>query len=432
MLGKKTRFDGMGLAVVALLWPTVCLGQATLRTVFVANSVSDEITPFTIHADGTLDLVNTFATSDWPTPIAVSPDGRFLAVTHASSASVELLKVFAIAADSSLSEIASTSITDAPLAVVWLTNTAVALTESSYGGTNNVHVWELDPLGGTLTHIDQEYTGGFNTYLALRPDRAFLYAQDSYDNMIRWFSVGNDGLLKPESSISTGALFPLDMAITPDGAYLYAGCGISGDGNRVLGFSINAPTGALTPLAGSPFGSSGESPAYLATSPDGDWLFVGHGTDATVRTFAIAGGGSIAETGFFFDVGLQGTIGDVVTMSHLLFITDESTAIDGIAGLYSFEVHPDGTFTTVAPIYDTLGTRPEAMAVWIPPAIPGDMNCDGVVNNGDIPYFVAALSDPDAYVADYPGCEVMHADVDGDGSVNNADIPEFVALLTGK
>jgi len=64
-------------------------------------------------------------------------------------------------------------------------------------------------------------------------------------------------------------------------------------------------------------------------------------------------------------------------------------------------------------------------------AVPGDMDCDGVVNNADIPAFVLALTDPDGYTSQYPGCDLMLGDVDGDGEFNNADIPAFVELLTG-
>jgi hypothetical protein len=62
---------------------------------------------------------------------------------------------------------------------------------------------------------------------------------------------------------------------------------------------------------------------------------------------------------------------------------------------------------------------------------PGDLNCDGVVNNFDIDPFVLALSQPGAYAAAYPDCPIENADIDGDGVVNNFDIDPFVALLAG-
>ena len=61
----------------------------------------------------------------------------------------------------------------------------------------------------------------------------------------------------------------------------------------------------------------------------------------------------------------------------------------------------------------------------------GDVNCDGLVNAFDIDPFVLALSDPDAYAAAFPECDIAHADVNDDGLVNAFDIDPFVLVLTG-
>jgi hypothetical protein len=61
----------------------------------------------------------------------------------------------------------------------------------------------------------------------------------------------------------------------------------------------------------------------------------------------------------------------------------------------------------------------------------GDLNCDGVVDNFDIDPFVLALTDPEAYAAAFPDCDINNADTNGDGLVNNFDIDAFVALLSG-
>jgi len=65
---------------------------------------------------------------------------------------------------------------------------------------------------------------------------------------------------------------------------------------------------------------------------------------------------------------------------------------------------------------------------------PGDLNCDGVVNNADIPAFVMGLSQPANWDAIYgTSCDLLcGGDANEDGSFNNADIPAFIDLLTGK
>ncbi len=61
----------------------------------------------------------------------------------------------------------------------------------------------------------------------------------------------------------------------------------------------------------------------------------------------------------------------------------------------------------------------------------GDLNCDGVLDFGDINPFVLTLTDPAAYEATFPNCDILNADIDGDGTVDFADINPFVALLVG-
>ncbi|MGD8451558.1 MAG: hypothetical protein PVJ57_07040 [Phycisphaerae bacterium] len=66
--------------------------------------------------------------------------------------------------------------------------------------------------------------------------------------------------------------------------------------------------------------------------------------------------------------------------------------------------------------------------------VPGDLNCDGTVDNFDIRAFVVALTatppDYPEYYALYPDCDHMLGDVNNDGAVDNFDISPFVDLLS--
>ena len=59
----------------------------------------------------------------------------------------------------------------------------------------------------------------------------------------------------------------------------------------------------------------------------------------------------------------------------------------------------------------------------------GDLNCDGVVDFGDINPFVLILSNFTAWQQTYPGCPPQNGDIDGNGSVGFEDINPFVALI---
>jgi hypothetical protein len=62
---------------------------------------------------------------------------------------------------------------------------------------------------------------------------------------------------------------------------------------------------------------------------------------------------------------------------------------------------------------------------------PGDLNCDGTIDMGDINPYVLALTNPAAYQATYPDCDVLNADLNGDGEVDFGDINPFVSVITG-
>ncbi len=63
-------------------------------------------------------------------------------------------------------------------------------------------------------------------------------------------------------------------------------------------------------------------------------------------------------------------------------------------------------------------------------ALPGDVNCDGVVNALDIDPFVLVLTDPGGYAEQYPQCDPASADINGDGALDAFDVDPFIELLT--
>ncbi len=120
---------------------------------------------------------------------------------------------------------------------------------------------------------------------------------------------------------------------------------------------------------------------------------------------------------------------------------DSNPANQGrICLLGAIQFDTPGTFTLVFPdqdynldysfgngVHDTWSLPTVNVVSW--PL--GDMNCDGVTNFADINPFVIALSNPTAYQAAYPNCNILNGDCNHDGAVNFADINPFVARLTG-
>ena len=59
----------------------------------------------------------------------------------------------------------------------------------------------------------------------------------------------------------------------------------------------------------------------------------------------------------------------------------------------------------------------------------GDLNCDGLLDGGDIDPFFLALGDPGAYAKAFPECDPLNGDVNCDGALDGGDIDPFFACL---
>jgi len=305
-----------------------------------------------------------------------------------------------------------------PLDLEWINDRYLAAVRTELGETNHVIVYEFDPNTPALTEVDRGDCGTFSGSVAVHPSREYLYVGDSFAYRIYPFQIHADGTLTPLTSASTGSIYPLGVKVSPDGTKLYANGGISSGSHAVLGYHI-AADGTLSAMSGSPFYSPGNSPKDCVCSSDSTILFVGHGSDATARSFLIDDEtGELAVTGYFFDVGIQGSLADLEVLDDYLLITDNW---DGPTGLYSFDIRPNGSFAINGPVVDSQGIGPREIAGWSPPC-PGDINGDGVVD----------LSDLAILLSSYGYCEgdppyVPEADLNDDNCVDLSDLALLLA-----
>ena len=93
------------------------------------------------------------------------------------------------------------------------------------------------------------------------------------------------GTIPPQGN--GGAVY---ITITPADTFAYISDGLSG----VAGYSVNATTGGLTPLAGSPF-TAGVGTSALAMTPNGKFLYVA--STPSITGFTINSDGSLTSVG---------------------------------------------------------------------------------------------------------------------------------------
>ncbi|MEZ6232833.1 MAG: GC-type dockerin domain-anchored protein [Phycisphaerales bacterium] len=394
------------------------MAQAHRPTMFIPHyyGLGGTVVSIVLNPDGSLSIIGTYPAGVWTTAASLSPDGRYLAVSNAAGCddgdcSFEDFRVFRVNADSTLTEVAYRKVPTSPLEVEWIDNDFVAVTVTNSGAAGSqVSSYRFDRQANQIVLVETEQVGGFCSALAVDGAARTLYTQDSTGQTIHRWQVDGAGQLALEGAFPTGGVYPLDPLLSASGEWLYTAGGISSGRDKVAGYLVNAvgSTNILGFMNGAPFISPGNSPAYLAMTDDDSIMFVGHGTDATVRSFLVdSETGALTSTGFSFDVGLQGTIGDIAVMGDKLIVTDDSTAIDGKYGAYVFQINPDGTFTQIGDILPTGTPRPEGrMAVWAPASAgcapdltatavagqPGYGVPNGVLNNDDFFYFLAEFA----------------------------------------
>ncbi len=443
-VGRMFAAHLLTLTAAVLCAATAAIAQSVQPAVFVCHNIVTNpqfnnypgVATFTVNPDGTVNFVGKYFTNDNPQALSISPNGRFLAVSHASaSTGTEDLLIFRINADASLTMWAVYPTPDSPLDTEWINNDTIAALETSSSGTNRVHAYrfvESNPIHSRLTLIDSEVIGSFSAYLQRHPSGNYLYASDAPltggGQKIRAFSVNPDGTLDFISDVFLNS-YALDMSISPDGARLYSAGGIGslsgGDSHRVHGFNVDSETGILVPMDGTPFFSPGSSPAHVAFTGDGNILLVGHGGDGDIYSFFISPeDGFLTQTFHSISIGGQGDIGAITTSGDMLFATRRYSTSGSPSGLVVFRINSDGSFFQIGGTISTEGPASDAIAAWQPPPNSrGDINGDGTVDDLDLEAFVAVLLD-----MPLDESHVARSDLNFDNVADGRDIAPFVSF----
>lgn len=179
--------------------------------------------------------------------------------------------------------------------------------------SDEVYVFSVDQSSGALTQVAQSpFTIIPNSApygIAIHPSGNFLYV--ALSNSI---SAQTSGLAAMTVDASTGALSLVagspfsagtgfqQVAVHSSGKFLYAI--LNGD-NNVYAFAIDQSSGALTPVSSSPF-PTGNTPLSLVFDASGQFLLVGNFGDSTISVFQIdSSSGSLTQvSGSPFPAGL--------------------------------------------------------------------------------------------------------------------------------
>ena len=220
----------------------------------------------------------------------------------------------------------------------------------------NISVFSVDPNTGSLTPVQgSPFEGGAQpTSVTLDPSSRFLYEASNIDNtvpakVISGFAIApSTGAIKavPGSPFTAGSM-PVSLSIDSTGKFLYtADFGGDGNNNNISELSIDAATGALTPIAEASCLNPDGLTTGVVTDPTAAFLFVSNSNGA-VCSF------SINSLGI-----LQPVTGSPVSLPMSPLIFAQAVAVD-----------PFGKFVYVASNPENSGNGP--FDVWAFSITPG-------------------------------------------------------------
>ncbi len=206
--------------------------------------------------------------------------------------------------------------------------------------------------------------------IALLPSKKFLYAVNTGANSISIFSVASDGTLMLTGAPTAVSFSPNNAVIDPSGKYLLVTNSLSTVQNQgsVSVFSIDAGTGAIAEVAGSPI-LANASPSEILITPSGKFVYVTNQSIGMVTAFTFSNGVLTqlppGLSPVFSGLGASGLAVD--GSERFLYVANFSAPNQNTIGNISgFNIDPNtGALTTMpgAPYSANNGSGPTAIAV---------------------------------------------------------------------
>jgi 6-phosphogluconolactonase (cycloisomerase 2 family) len=230
-----------------------------------------------------------------PQALIANPNGSFLYAGNFPGPVAGSFSVYAINSTSgALSPIAGSPFSTASSAINMTIVPSGNYMITADFGTMGVSVYALNTITGAPTLVTSIPFAGSPTCVAVDPNGRFVYlgtlggSPGTNAGTIRAYELnattGGLTALSGSPYITTNAGFR-DVKIDPTGRFLFAVSTFSG----VHVYTLNSTTGAITPVAGSPFVTSvaGNS---LAMDPTGNFLYIAHdssGSGALVSAYSV-------------------------------------------------------------------------------------------------------------------------------------------------
>ena len=298
--------------------------------VYVGNEDGNSISAYVLnHSTGALTPVSgsPFAGCG-PYSLAIDPFGRFLYGANLGS-----VCAYTINASGALTPVTGSPFFTGGVSPVWVA--AEPLGKYLYAvnqNSNTVTGFSIDPGTGALSQIVQSpfSVGTTPVSMTIDPSGTFAYVINQGSSNITEFVVNTaTGALVPARTYRSGggpvyiaiSRGPTPLTFVPKAAYVTN----QGD-NTVSASSIDASTGALTAVTGSPF-ATGMGPVSVTADLAAKFLYVANSTDGTVSGYAIdpATGAILQVTGSPFTAASGAAYVAADPSDRFVYVADEGS-----------------------------------------------------------------------------------------------------------
>jgi 6-phosphogluconolactonase (cycloisomerase 2 family) len=343
------------------------------KFVYVANDSSGSVSAYTITAStGALNLIfgSPFSAGTGALSVAVDPSSRFLYLPDLGSGNVFMFNIDSSSGALTLSRTIEGRMSSFSIALANGTTPVTYTPKFAYAANsdaNTVSGYTVDAESGSLTPVPGSpfKTGAPSgsvpqpVSVAVDPSGKFEYAVDFNGNGPNGFVSGYTiNALTGSLTLVSGSPFavgnePRTVTIDPSGRFVYITNPFS---DNISGFSINATTGNLAALSGSPFKTgTGSSPWSVAIDPSGMFLCVTKIATNQVESFSID-----PTSGNLTAISTQPT-----GMEAEGVVVDPTGRFVYVAafGIYAYTISPTGVLTPTSGSPFTDGGFPIAVVV---------------------------------------------------------------------
>ncbi len=259
------------------------------RFVYTAAQGTKKINTYAITADGGLPAEpnSSITIAGTPTSLTLDARGRFAYV--ASSDADKSIYAFKIdAVTGALTAVGEPAQIEATSPAYVAGDPSGHFVYASQNGVFGIRGYRVDQTTGALSELPESpfgLTKVFAGAIAFHPAGGFLF---SSGNGLHAFAVdANSGALtlvegSPFSTQVASDPSATNLALEPGGKYLYATSFLNPP--RVFGFAIDSSNGKLTPVPGEPI--KGGSPYSVGVEPSGRFVFAGN-DDGTTSVFSL-------------------------------------------------------------------------------------------------------------------------------------------------